>query len=1314
MACNVTFVNAPNGKKSILFDSLSKEFGENEAFKTWVVTKTKTFEKEFGNSKVKDANGEPMILYRGDRPGVSKYKYNKGDRAAKLGGGIYLTADRSYAEQFGHVHPVIVNSENIQVYKNPTEFMKTVADYYGIKGIPTAEDRRRYTAEMHSKGIDIALDGFKELTIHSDTQYKIALDIKSENDVVHEVRKEAAKERNLELEQKLISFLAPFGITVEAYSSLVEKTGLDASGAADMAKKLILISQGKADLNTLPEEVGHFIYELLGKDNPLIQRLRSLAEKTNEFQAVKEQYGEVYKNDKEKLITETVGKLIGKHLVSEFQSQNENQSVLSTIQRIWERIKQLFKRADVKALYKEVESVYGELASGVLSGDTTGLSISNLSGKDQVYFDLGKDDGDEDVEENTTEEDEEAKHALLSTQKLIDKAKNVLQLKIDQISKTAIADDKKAQNIKENLEHLQKLLSGEDAKTAIVKFLLKAQSDMLSVNLKFKTMLETGEYTAKEILRYSEYIAAYDGEFLRQLIEEIEGTEEFAAVMDPEKSERFKKSIVGLHSTLNLQYKKLGIPLLAKALSKLNTNTTLSEEDIRAQLIKGKKDVRSWQRWVEVLAESPDEIIALATKLVNTTKEKGRLETLTFEQEITKKVNAFEKHRKEQGVDIGNPKKLYEIFYEKDENGNTTGRLISKKEAVSRFAEGSKDLEFYNYFATKYFEFQKRLPAQYKKGLWLPSIRQTGKEKIAMGLRPDKAAKEALLDTFTLQLDDVGFGDTLESSSNKYVPVLFHAPIGEGEGKISTEDVSYDLGNSLQRFGGMTINNAQMNSIVHELEVLKTILADRKVSKTSGGKTILDSSKIFGDKEDKSQDVDGNTTNLYKQFDLFLDMVVYGQVKNTDFIVINGKKIPKVKLADAINKYSSFRSLALNLFSGMSNLTMGKTMNFVEAHAGEWFTKKDFVSAQKEYLANMSGFISDVNKKMPESMGGQLVELFDALQEYDEYGRAMKGNKMWKRMMSSDAAFFMQKGGEHEIQTTLMYAYLKGQKIKDKNGNEATLLDAFEQVDGELKVKDNFDVSTEDVIKHSQRLKQISQKLHGVYNNQDLINAQHTWAGRMAILFRKWLYPSFKRRYGDKRYNQRLEEFEEGNYITAIKFLGKLYRGVKAHDVGIMGLRDVYKKEKGQLESFEGKNMRRTKAELVTTLAVFSLIAMLAGLDDEDEERSWIENMSLFQLHRLYGEMTMYANPIEGLKILKSPSASMSTVEGIIRLFGSTFEVIGGTAFGDGAPRYKRDTGLYNKGDLKILKDLEAMIPILKEGRAMTAPEDRLKYMLWK
>ena len=74
----------------------------------------------------------------------------------------------------------------------------------------------------------------------------------------------------------------------------------------------------------------------------------------------------------------------------------------------------------------------------------------------------------------------------------------------------------------------------------------------------------------------------------------------------------------------------------------------------------------------------------------------------------------------------------------------------------------------------------------------------------------------------------------------------------------------------------------------------------------------------------------------------------------------------------------------------------------------------------------------------------------------------------------------------------------------------------------------------------------------------------------------------------------------------------------------------------------------------------------------------------------------------------------MSTVEGIIRLFGSTFEVIGGTAFGDGAPRYKRDTGLYNKGDLKILKDLEAMIPILKEGIAMTAPEDRLKYMLWK
>ena len=1304
MGCTINSVKASNGKNSILFDKLSEEVGQNQAMKTWVATQTPTFEKEFGKTKVVDANGEPLVLYRGDRKGIEKYKYKDGGNAAKLGGGIYFTSDKAYAEKYGDVTPVFINSENIRVYKNVAQFMADVSKRFGIKTPPTAEQRRQFTAELHSQGIDVALEGFKELTIHSDTQYKVAIDIKSEKDIMSPIREKASADRKLDLEKRLISFLAPFGVTVEAMESLKERTGIDAAGVADIANRVILIAQGKATIDTLPEEAGHFIYELLGENNPLIQRMRQLAVKTQEFKNVSEKYGEVYKNNQNKLIKETVGKLIGKSLLNEFETSDTNKSLMNTIRRIWDRVKQLFKSADTRTLYREVESVYGSLASQILQGNTEGLAVENIS-DEGMLFDLGEDE----QSEAESEAEKEVESTLTEAEKLIAEAQNAIEKKIDQINRTTSEDDKKASNIKKNLEYLQSLLNSEDKKTAIITFLAKAQKDMLAVRTKLKHFAETGQGTAAELLRYAEYVEAYKPAYIRALLNEVEETDEFDELIPSEKRQVFKDSFFSLHAQIQDYHSQIGKSLLAKKLQSLNANTEMDEKDISDLLEIGQKDVRSWQRWMEVLAESPDTIIALGTKMINQEKELGRLETREFEIELNKKIDEFEEFRASQGVKIGNPKALYEIFYEK-KDGKTTGRLLKHSEAVALFGKDSKEMEFYTYFTQKYFELQKKLPVQYRKGLWMPSIRQSSKEKIAMGMGPVKAAKEELAETFTIQADDAGFGN-LERSSNKYVPILYHAPIGTKEGELNPDVISYDLGNSLSMFGSMAINNQHMNKIVSDLEILKEILAERDVIKTSGGRKILDRVKKFGTEDQKAQTVKGIETNAYKQFVQYIDMVVYGEVKDSDTVQIFGKQISKVKLADALNKYSSMRTLAFNLFSGISNLTMGKLMNFIEAHAGEFFAKKDYRKAEADYLGSVAGFMSDLNKKSPESIGGQLVELFDALQEYDEYGNPVKGNRLWKRLIKTDAAFFLQKGGEHSIQVTLMYAFLRGQKIKDKAGNEISLLDAFEQKDGELVVKDSVSLSPEDIAKYSQKLKQISQKLHGVYNSQDLINAQKIWAGRMAILFRKWLYPSYKRRYGDKRFNQRLETWEEGNYRTTYTFLKDVFKTMKATELGLIG---SYKKTKSELEDYQRRNMRRTKAELLSSMSIILLISAIAGLDDEDEERTWAENMVLFQLHRLNSEIAMYVNPIEAMKILKSPSASMSTVETVIRLTYGLLDA--GASFiteGD-IPRYKRDTGLYDAGDAKVLKPLEELIPLWKEARAATAPENRLKYMLWK
>ena len=74
MPCKIHSAKAPNGKRSQLFDNLVSDLGQDEGVKSWVITKTENFQKEFGKTKIKDKNGEPLLMYRGEASGIEKLK----------------------------------------------------------------------------------------------------------------------------------------------------------------------------------------------------------------------------------------------------------------------------------------------------------------------------------------------------------------------------------------------------------------------------------------------------------------------------------------------------------------------------------------------------------------------------------------------------------------------------------------------------------------------------------------------------------------------------------------------------------------------------------------------------------------------------------------------------------------------------------------------------------------------------------------------------------------------------------------------------------------------------------------------------------------------------------------------------------------------------------------------------------------------------------------------------------------------------------------------------------------------------------------
>lgn len=126
----------PTGKESILYKTLLEEFNgdEQQALEAKAKVYGDGFINWFGDwtnnpseaSKVVDENGEPLVVYRGDKTNKSEFK---GHVVSYNVTGIYFTGLRPFAERYakpsfkngniaGDVYPVFINSKNPYEGKN--------------------------------------------------------------------------------------------------------------------------------------------------------------------------------------------------------------------------------------------------------------------------------------------------------------------------------------------------------------------------------------------------------------------------------------------------------------------------------------------------------------------------------------------------------------------------------------------------------------------------------------------------------------------------------------------------------------------------------------------------------------------------------------------------------------------------------------------------------------------------------------------------------------------------------------------------------------------------------------------------------------------------------------------------------------------------------------------------------------------------------------------------------------------------------------------------------------------------------------------
>ena len=294
-------------------------------------------------------------------------------------------------------------------------------------------------------------------------------------------------------------------------------------------------------------------------------------------------------------------------------------------------------------------------------------------------------------------------------------------------------------------------------------------------------------------------------------------------------------------------------------------------------------------------------------------------------------------------------------------------------------------------------------------------------------------------------------------------------------------------------------------------------------------------------------------------------------------------------------------------------------------------------------------------------------EKFNVMQEYE--GQIKNTNfdrKNWfQRMFEMDTLFFMNNCGEHWLQNRtalgLAYAY----KMKDKDGNETNLWEALEvqPVDKEhpeygarLVVKEGYtkpdgtEFNDDDVFEFTRKAAAINQRMHGVYNKEDMNVAQRVGLGRMALLFRKYLVPSVDRRFRKEAiYNYDLGTWEQGYYITAFNFLGKLLSDLKEHKLNIA-------LSWKNLNDAQRQNITRALTEVGYFLLIVGALGLLKATDKDRKSRSFFLNEFELQLKRQRAEIgTLTPSPMllnEALKTLKSPAAGIDTLEDMLGVFG--------------------------------------------------------------
>lgn len=584
-----------------------------------------------------------------------------------------------------------------------------------------------------------------------------------------------------------------------------------------------------------------------------------------------------------------------------------------------------------------------------------------------------------------------------------------------------------------------------------------------------------------------------------------------------------------------------------------------------------------------------------------------------------------------------------------------------------------------------YFEAQEKLPESQRPGYRVPSVEKTFLERIMQN-----GFKDALVNTYKdatrLQSYDTEFQlGNLSEEDVRFLPIYYTQ-------RMEPNQVSYDFASTILLFSQMANKYEAMNSVNSEISMMQAVIGARKVPVTnSKGQAVLDA---FANKMGMEEYIRQNGESYSKKhLDEFIKMVVYGEMQKAEEF---WGGLSFTKITNSAMTLSALTTLAADLLKGVANNLQGNIQLLIEAAGGQYFNGANVRRGKAFVAKNLPGVLNDFLLPAPKSILGKLVEHYDAIQGNfkDEYGRNVSKSVL-NKLFRTNTLFFNMHFGEYELQSSTMCALLDSIKVLDlEKGQETSLLQAYnaygiENISSKIKIakknskgeiekdEDGNTIYTPFTEANRQdiqaRLHGINKYMNGVYNDFDKATIQKQSVGRLALMYRKHVAPGYKRRFKRASMDHEIGTPTEGYYRT---FADVLLSDLKQYKLNIIKNWSTY-------TPFQKSQIRKVLAEVGLILAFATLGFILTNIlvNPDDDERDPIQdnykyNFILYETLRMRSETASYINPIDAIRIFRSPSAMTSTVDRLIKFVNQVLPW-------NIKEQYQRDTGAFEKGDNK-------------------------------